>query len=336
IIPLIIKKQYHQLNTRITGSLLTIHNLQFQGHCSWHHLNAIGFDPTPDMNMNDPRDNHRYNLLKSGILYADDFTTVSPTYAKEIQTHDHGWWLQDIIKEHSYKLSGILNGIDVDLWNPSTDTALERNYSAQAPIIEVMQAKHHNKRHLQQQVGLPHSNRPLIISITRLASQKAPHLILQAMKKAISFDMQYLLIGGITSEPFTHLFDEVKHHPNIHIEYGFNDELARLSYAGADAIMIPSYFEPCGLTQLIGMRYGTIPIVRRTGGLNDTVIDNETGFIFNDPNEFAIDYIMTRVDACFGKTPEHWQKMMYRGMHIDVSWEKPAREYLELYQKIAH
>ncbi|MDN3504866.1 MAG: glycogen/starch synthase [Rhabdochlamydiaceae bacterium] len=329
IIPQLLKTHFPNL---ARGSLLTIHNLEFQGICTKKDLAQIDILPTKE--MADIEQPLKFNMLKSGIQLCSKLTTVSNSYANEIQTSQYGWWLQDVIKENNYKLHGIVNGLDSLYWNPLVDKYLHTPFSPHMPTSELLQAKHHNKRALQKQLGFPISHKPLIISVTRLTSQKGPDLILHAMKLAKKLDYQFVLLGSESTPKMKMMFDKLEKQDNIFIDYTYNEPLAHLCFGSADAILIPSIFEPCGLTQLIAMRYGTIPIARKTGGLQDTISDLETGFLFNDPDEAAIDWVMHRAMNYFSNYPESWEKIARNGLKIDSSWKLPAQQYTALYQEI--
>ena len=331
----------HAHYPKIKAAILTIHNLEFQGRCTEGDLRKAGIKPVAGMRLEDPRDKSLVNLLSSGIIYADKITTVSKSYAEEILTPEYGWWLEGVLFENRHKLIGITNGIDQEHWNPMTDPCLHTNFSSTLHMADILEAKHHNKRALQKRCNLPLSHAPLLISVTRLTPQKSPYLILCAIEKAIELKMQYALVASGASSQEQKMFDRVKSIEGVHIEFGFNEELSRLSFGGADAIVIPSDFEPCGLTQLIAMRYGTIPIVRRTGGLKDTIEDIEysakaptyrNGFTFNEKDKGSIDWVLNRVHDTITNHPAKWQELAIHCLKMDFSWDASAQEYLQIYK----
>lgn len=327
----------------IKGTVLTIHNLEFQGRCHFDDLRKVGIESKKEMRLEDPKDPTKANLLSSALFHADKITTVSQTYAKEILTHEHGWWLEGVLYANQHKLTGIINGIDFDYWNPLKDSKLHANFSSSSSHAEILEARHHNKRHLQKQTGLPLSHAPLLISITRLTPQKNPYLIVCAMEQALKLGMQYFLLGSLADEETKKMFDHLKGQKGVYMEFNFNPDLAHLAYGGADAIIIPSNFEPCGLTQLIAMRYGTIPVVRATGGLKDTVEDIEysklppkyrNGFTFNEKDRGSIDWVLNRVHHTFTNEPKKWEELMMHCLKLNFSWDTSASEYEKLYQTI--
>lgn len=335
IIPFLLQSNFPEHRAFIKGTVLTIHNLQYQGGCHRSYLEAVGIKlSSQDTNLHDIRDPKKYNLMRAGIAYSDQLTTVSPTYAKEIQTPAFSWWLEKDLSYYQAKLTGILNGVDPDIWNPLKDQYLSRNFSLQDTITDILQAKHSNKRYLQKKLSLPLSHAPLFTSITRLASQKAPHLILAGIQSALQRGAQYILIGNGNDETVNRSFKEVASHPNCFIYLGYDEELAHLAYGACDALFIPSLFEPCGLTQLIAMRYGTLPIARRVGGLKDTVFDNTNGFCFEEPKKDVVDALFDRVINQFLNEPIKWERMMKNALHLDSTWDLSADRYIEIYDKL--
>lgn len=322
--------------------ILTIHNILHQGRALPQHLVRFGIELTPD--LEDPAESRLINLLKSGLLCADHIVTVSPTYAREITTHAFGYHLNSVLAAHPEKLSGILNGIDLNYWNPKSDPALVMHYSPSDAVTAIIKAKEKNKAHLQHILHLPISSAPLVGCITRLDTQKGPHLIAHAIATILEKGGQCVLLGQVADpnihKEFLLLKERYAKNPSFHFHDRFNETLARIIYAAADFIIIPSLFEPCGLTQMIAMRYATIPIVRTTGGLADTVhdIDNtavpsekKVGICFHDMNQEQLDHALDRAFHLY-QDKIALQKTLKNIARQDFSWKESAKKYLKLYQ----
>ena len=350
LVPVLYRDMYTHLGFHVSGVVMTMHNMQHQGKCLPHHLNRIGLKGgnylSPDK-MQDPDSPSDVNLLKGAIVYADKITTVSPTYEKEILTGNGAFGLHLVLQEHRKKLKGILNGIDVAYWDPAKDSHLRKTYGQNENISTVIAGKKENKKQLRAQLGLEESDAPLVATIARLVPQKSPELIKQALFLTLEKQGQFILLGNspipaIHSE-FDALQADLKKNKNATIQMDKDEALAHQIYASADMFIIPSQFEPCGLTQLISLRYGTVPIARMTGGLCDTVFDIDTsnrpkkkrnGFTFDHSDFAAMSAAMTRALECYKKQPEKWQSLMIQGMRQDVSWKLPAQEYLAVYQEL--
>ncbi|XP_028548613.1 probable starch synthase 4, chloroplastic/amyloplastic isoform X3 [Dendrobium catenatum] len=324
----------------------TCHNFEYQGTAHFSELSSCGLDiqrlNRPDR-MQDNSAPDRINPLKGAIVFSNIVTTVSPTYAQEVCTPEGGRGLHGTLRLHSKKFVGVLNGIDTDSWNPSTDIILPVQYSA-----DDLQGKAENKRALRTQLELSAADafQPLVCCITRLVPQKGVHLIRHAIYQTVELGGQFVLLG---SSPVAHIqrdFEGIashfKNHPHVRLLLKYDDALSHMIYAASDMFIIPSLFEPCGLTQMIAMRYGSVPIVRRTGGLNDSVfdVDDDTipvqyrnGFTFLSPNEQDLNNVMERAFKYYQKSPENWQKLVQRIMRLDFSWESSAQQYEELYEK---
>lgn len=346
--PVLLYEMYAALGLAHTRACFTIHNLKHQGTTGPHLLQACGLHrPEYFLHYDRMRDNFSpgaVNLMKGGIVYSNAVTTVSPRYADEIlsdaggQSHGLGHTLQI----HRDKIEGILNGVDYDLWNPTLDPHLPAPFNEEYP-----ENKRESRRALQMRLGLKESPDPIVISIGRLDPQKGPHLIRHALFHTLAQGGQFVLLGSAT-EPGLHaefgrLAAEFADHPDARIVLQYNEDLAHLMYAGADLIVVPSLFEPCGLTQLIALKYGTLPVVRKTGGLADTVFDADfstvaperrNGFVFNDYDEPGIESALGRAIACFRETPDRFHALMDSGMRCDYSWNQPGRRYLEVYERI--
>jgi starch synthase len=293
--------------------------------------------------MQDPLSPSNINLLKGGIEYSDFVTTVSPTYEKEIKTVEGGCGLHLLLAKHSNKLKGILNGIDFEYWNPATDPLLLNKYD----LKTAQKGKAANKAELRKKFGLKESKGPLVCAISRLVPQKGPELMVYGLKKTVEKEGQFVLLGtpatpemGIQFQALQKEFSKNKS-TVIHLEY--DESLAHLTYAASDMILIPSIFEPCGLSQMIGLRYGCVPLVRYTGGLADSVFDVETskkpenernGFVFDFPDSTGIDWALDR-SLKYYKDTAKWAKIVEQGMQCDYSWSRSADEYLQIYNQLS-
>lgn len=347
VIPLLLKTIYTDLGFSYGASVMTIHNLEHQGKCHPRYLTRIGLrgeDYRTLGRLQDPVDPSLLNLLKGGIVYADKVTTVSPNYLKEIKTSEYGFHLDPIIQKHQNKIEGILNGIEIETWSPAKDPNLISNYPADPKQIDLIcKLKRENREELCRKLQKKNFSGPLFVCISRIAKQKGPNLIIKAILSVLEKGGSFILLG---SSPDTHLIKQFEllqnhfhSHPNVYISLEFNEALAHLVFASADAILIPSLYEPCGLTQMIAMRYGTVPIARKTGGLADTISDvddpsiaqsKKTGFLFETPTEASMDEVINRAFACYNNPPL-WRTLIQNGLSTDFSWTKSAIEYQKVY-----
>lgn len=335
------------------GIVLTIHSMEHQGKCQPFNLSRAGLrgesylDPEK---MQDPHSPALVNLLKGGIVYADHVTTVSPTYEKEIQTVGGSFGLSETLIQYSKKLKGILNGIDEDFWNPEKDPHLVKHYKThgvktQEELDKVLQAKQENKRQLRMHLNLKNDDKPIVACVTRLVSQKAPHLLKHALVRTLEKEGQFVLLGSATSAAMLQEFEQFKQ--KLHesdparILLDRDEALSHLIFAAADLFIIPSLFEPCGLTQLIALRYGTIPIARTTGGLADTVFDIDTakeplekrnGFTFEFADIAGVNWALDRAIECYKSDADKWRALLLQGMAMDFSWQTAVQSYLEIYR----
>ncbi|HSX04432.1 MAG TPA: glycogen synthase [Rhabdochlamydiaceae bacterium] len=346
LVPILYKDIYKDLGMKIGKIVFTIHNLEYQGRCSIFNLTKIGFKQQRYfLEMQDPVFPGVINLLKGAIKYADALTTVSPTYEREIKTQEGGGALHSVILENEQKLKGILNGIDVEYWNPESDCFLKAHFSANDPVTKITAAKQENRAHLRKQLKLQESKGPLVISISRLVPQKSPELIKYALIETLQKEAQFVLLGSTNikeiAQDFQNLKNQFASNHNSAIFLDYNEPFSHLLYAAADMIIIPSVFEPCGLTQMIAMRYGTIPLARRTGGLADTVFDIDTskepddrrnGFTFDYLDTKGVDWVLDRALKYYQTDSKKWQRLIQNAMHTDHSWNKYAAEYLKIYQ----
>ena len=320
-------------------SILTIHNLRFQGICGIDHLKY--WTNLPDELFNYSVfliSQNEANMFKGGLAYADRITTVSETYAEEIQTDFYGEGLNSHLWYHREKLRGIVNGIDVDQWNSGTDSLLAATYGPE----NALDGKRENKLELQRRLGLTEDGGKLVLGlISRLTDQKGLDLVNAVFEQMLDENTQFVLLG--TGDPRyegTFRYYEGIHKGQVSSCILYDERLSHLIYAGADALLVPSLFEPCGLTQLIAMRYGTLPIVRETGGLKDTVApyQEETsegnGFTFGAYRADLLLETVQKAREVYLEHPDRWNAMVLRDMERDVSWNHSANLYQELYEEL--
>ena len=339
LVPLYKRTKFWDTPVGAAKTVLTIHNLRFQGICSiphlkyWSGLRDDLFD-YPVLKRNEDE----ANMFKGGLAFADRITTVSETYAQEIQTPAFGEGLDSHLRYHSPRLSGIVNGIDVEQWDPSADGLLAAQYDSKNAV----ERKRINKDTLQKKLGLDQDGRKMVIGlISRLTDQKGLDLVDAIFPQLIDGNTQVVILG--TGDPryenaFRYFEGQYKGSVCSYISY--NETLAHLIYAGADAFLVPSLFEPCGLTQLIAMHYGTVPVVRETGGLKDTVQPfcrekNEgNGFTFDRYDAGLLLEAVNRAKTVYFTERDAWDAMVKRNMDKDVSWAGSAKKYLDLYDEV--
>ncbi|EAW34995.1 glycogen synthase [Lyngbya sp. PCC 8106] len=327
----------------------TIHNFKHQGIAGANVLWATGLNNEPYyFDYSRLRDNFNpfaLNFMKGGIIYSNFVTTVSPHHAWEAHQGDCGYGLGHTLHEHQHKFSGLLNGIDYNVWNPEIDHYIPFNYSP-----EDLDNKIKNKKALREKLWLRHVNQPIIAYIGRLDQQKGVHLVHHALYYALHRQAQFVLLGSATergiNDWFWHEKHYLDHNPDCHLEIGFNEELSHLIYAGADMIVVPSNYEPCGLTQMIGLRYGTVPIVRGVGGLLSTVFDRDydnhkpdkkrNGYVFYQTDNQALESAMDRAIGLWHDYPKEFRKLTLQGMEYDYSWNHPGKDYVSIYEHIRH
>ena len=321
-------------------TVFTVHNLAFQGLFAMHDWATLGL-ASRLMSPAGLEYHGQFSFMKAGLKFAHRVTTVSPTYAHEISTHEFGCGLDGVIRGRGTDVSGILNGIDTDIWNPATDAAIARRYDA-----ERMDGKRACRLALQAELGLQADDSALLLTIvSRLTSQKGLDLVLTALPALLRAGLQLAVQG--TGEPALEAAYRMAMQANpgrVHVHIGYDEARAHRLIAGADAIAVPSRFEPCGLTQLYGLRYGTLPIVRRVGGLADTVTDAGphsaggarqavTGFVFDAATAGAFERCVRRA-AAHKRDGPGWQAMVYSAMAQSLSWAGPAQQYLQLYRSL--
>ena len=320
------------------GTVTTIHNIAFQGRCNRKLVATLGLDP--EMFTPEGLEYHGdLSFLKGGLVYSDRITTVSPTYAREILTPEFGMGLEGVLRHRSDVLSGLLNGIDTEAWDPARDPALVQTYDAKS-----LTAKAKNRRAVAEKLGLKRSKGPLFCVISRLSEQKGLDALLDALPHLVSKGAQLALLGSGDKGLEAGYRAAVERFPGqVGAFIGYDEDFSHLLQGASDAILIPSRFEPCGLTQLYGLRYGTLPVVARTGGLADTVIDANpvgldakaaTGFVFHGVTEDAIKAVIDRVVEAFADK-RLWRNMQRAAMRQSVGWERSAKGYADLYRAIA-
>lgn len=338
MIPLLKKAHFdHIAAYQSMKTVFTIHNLLYQGVFPYEvHSDLLALE-SRYFTSEGVEYYGNLNFMKAGLVYSDHVTTVSPTYAEEIKTSHYGYGLDGLLRSIEGKLTGIVNGIDTDSYNPATDDQLAITYDMQQ-----LEKKVENKMALQKELGLPVKPEvPVIAMVTRLVESKGLDLVTRVLDELLYYDdVQFILLGTGEGE-FEHWFREAeKRHPlKMSAQIRFNEGLSRRFYAGSDMFLMPSSFEPCGISQLLALQYGSIPIVRETGGLNDTVqAYNEftgegTGFTFTNFNAHDMLYTIRRAESFYNQS-KHWKKIMNNAMSGDYSWEVSAREYLDIYEQI--
>ncbi|HUG92496.1 MAG TPA: glycogen synthase GlgA, partial [Planctomycetaceae bacterium] len=325
-----------------TVVIYTIHNLAFQGQF-WHwDMELTGLD-WKYFNWRQMEHYGHLNLMKSGIVFSDAVTAVSPTYAREIQTKEFGCGLETVLAAHQKKLTGILNGVDTGEWNPRTDAFIARHYSVDDICSGRPHGKSACKADLQRRVGLPeHEGALLVGMISRLTDQKGLDLLAVCGEDLLKHDLQLCFLGSGEAR-YEQLVGELaaRHPDRVAATIGFDEPLAHQIEAGADAFLMPSQYEPCGLNQMYSQMYGTVPIVRRVGGLADTVVDatpeniaagTATGFCFDKHEPSELVATVERAARTFADR-QSWKSLVTAGMRQDWSWDRSARQYVEVYEQ---
>lgn len=321
------------------GTVFTIHNLAYQGLFPAQTFHALHLPPAL-WSMHALEFHGQLSFIKGGLVFADMLSTVSPSYAQEIQTPAFGCGLAPLLRHRQDRLVGILNGADYDTWNPSTDPHLPNTYDR-----DHLSAKKANKRALQSEFGLPEAERvPLIGMVSRLAEQKGFDLLLEALPALMQRELQIVILGSGDSQIEHDLLAASRRHPDrIGIEIGYDESLSHRIEGGADMFLMPSRYEPCGLNQIYSLRYGTIPIVHRTGGLADTVVDlthdsrashKATGFVFDQATASALCAAVFRAVDAYHEI-DLWNELVTTAMQQEFSWDVSARRYSDLY-RLAH
>jgi len=319
-----------------TKTVISIHNIGYQGRFSPISIEKAGLSLEQFYPEGPYELDNSFSFLKAGIWYADVITTVSPTYAKEIQTKEYGSGLQGVLQIKRNKLFGILNGIDTDEWNPRTDKYIPVNYSKKN-----IEEKTKLKKYLAKEAGFKYKEDvPVIGIVTRLTGQKGLDLIMPIFHELMQLPIQMVVLGSGEEKYEEFIEHAAQAYTDKFVEYiGYNNELSHLITAGADMFLMPSLYEPCGLNQMYSLKYGTVPIVRKTGGLADTVQDYHehdeegNGFSFELATPNALFETIKRALKVY-KDEDDWQKIMLRGMSEDFSWEKSAKEYYKVYETL--
>lgn len=316
-------------------SVFTVHNLAYQGLFDAGDFSMLGLAGR-FMASSGLEFHGQLSCMKAGLVYADRVTTVSPTYAREIALEEFGCGLEGLVRSRGTDVRGILNGVDGAVWDPRTDRAIAANYAPDA-----LDAKARCKAALQIALGLPEdTHAPLFVAVSRLTSQKGLDLVLSALPELMAHGAQLAVQGSGDAALERALLAAAAHYPRrVAVRLGYDEAFAHQMVAGSDAMLVPSRFEPCGLTQLYALRYGSVPVVRRVGGLADTVIDldqgeTSTGVVFDDATGPAMADAITRAVAVY-RDPVAWRQLMVRGMQQDFSWRPPALRYMALYQELA-
>lgn len=346
LVPVFLYEFYQPLGMTHPRVCLTIHNFAHQGVTGVEILHATGLHrPERFFNQDRMADNTHpkaLNLLKAGIVYSNFITTVSPRYAFETKDQGQGFGLEPTLHIHQMKYGGVVNGIDYDIWNPEVDRQIPVRYS-----VESIDGKYDNKRALRHRLMLADNEKPIVAFIGRLDPQKGLDLVRHAIFYTLERGAQFVLLGSSPDDRINGDFWGLKRmlndSPDCHLEIGFDEDLSHLIYAGADMMLVPSRFEPCGLTQLIALRYGTVPVVREVGGLADTVFDKDyshrplherNGYVFRDFDNAGLESALGRAIACYRNHPEHFRELMKNGMRSDYSWNTPGQDYLNIYDYI--
>lgn len=346
LVPVLLSDMYKHYGMTHPRVCYTLHNLMHQGVEGEHILREVGLNPANHyFHIDRLQDNFNpfaLNLMKAGIVYSHFVTTVSPKYAWEIRHSDQNYGLGHTLHIHGDKVGGILNGVDYEPWNPVIDRFIPQQYDR-----DTLDHKYANKQALRHRFFLREDYKPIIAAIGRLDHQKGVDLIKHAIFYALEHGAQFVLLGSSPDPDLNSYFWNLKHYlndnPDCHLEIGFNEELSHLIYAGADMIVIPSLFEPCGLTQMIAMKYGTVPIVRSVGGLANTVFDADhsdrpyherNGYVFHDFSYPGLESAMHRAISMWYTHPQHFRELMVNAMTYDFSWNHPGQNYLNIYNHI--
>ncbi len=344
LVPVLLFEIYNRLGMENQRVVYTIHNFKHQGVTGESVLWASGLC-RPEYYLHHDRllddiNQGAVNLMKGGIVYANHVTTVSPHHAWEARYTDQGYGLGQTLATHHYKFTGVLNGLDYDVWNPEIDRFVPHHYD-----VWRLEAKYENKDALRDQFWLRKDFKPLIGYVGRLDAQKGVHLIQHALFYCLEHGAQFILLGAGGESGINDHFYHLKHHLNenqdCHLEIGFNEQLAHQIYAGCDMMIVPSLFEPCGLTQMIAMRYGSVPVVRAVGGLVDTVFDRDNsdkppeernGYLFHDADFQGLESALSRAIGLWQDYPKEFRRLMTNGMANDLSWAQSGQHYIDIYE----
>ena len=340
LIPLLLKDNYSwdKLFNK-TASVFTIHNIAYQGNFPKETYGKAEIDPKHFDSPGAIEQHGRVNFMKAGISFSDIITTVSEKYADELLSPEFSFGMETVLNYRKDDFYGILNGIDETIWNPEIDIFIPQKYSAKS-----IRLKEKNKIELVKMLSLPYNeNVPVVGIVSRLASQKGIDLFLDSINYLLSFEMQWIVLGSGEYEYEQKLKEVARNNPNkFNVILGYSNEISHLITAGSDMFLMPSQFEPCGLTQMYSLKYGTVPIVRNTGGLADTVFDwdeqtfngenNGNGFSFNDYNGYALTNAVERA-ANYFQNKKIWEQIIQNGMKTSFAWEVSAKKYISIYEK---
>lgn len=343
LIPVLLYEIYARMGMERQRVCYTIHNFKHQGITGESILWATGLGRPEHYfhydRMLDNFNNTAINLMKGGIVYSNHITTVSPHHSWEARYTDQGYGLGQTLAIHHYKFSGVLNGLDYDIWNPETDRFIPSHYT-----VWNVDGKYPNKDALRERLWLRKEFKPLVAYVGRLDAQKGVHLIQHAMFYALEHNAQFILLGAGGDSGINNHFWHLKHYLNdnadCHMEIGFNEQLAHQIYAGADIVVVPSLFEPCGLAQMIAMRYGAVPVVRAVGGLVDTVFDRDfsdklpeerNGYVFREADFAGLESALSRAIGLWYDYPKEFRRLITNGMASDYSWARSGEHYLGIY-----
>lgn len=337
LLPFLLKVQYNDEFYANIKTLFTVHNIKYQGLFHKRLLGDILGVGEEFYTADKLEFNGNVNSLKAGLVYSDMINTVSPSYAQEIQYPHYGEGLDGLLRARSNDLYGVLNGVDYETYNPETDSMIFENYSKESWIA----GKAANKAKLQKMLGLSVSPEvPIISMISRLVSQKGLDLVARVLNEVLELDLQMIVLGaGESSYEDMFKYAASQNPEKVSANIGYDDTLAHRIYAGSDMFLMPSLFEPCGLGQLFALRYGTIPIVRETGGLKDTVkalnefTDEGNGFSFTNYNAHDMLFTIKRALSFYSK-PDVWSRLVKKAICSDYSWDRSAEKYIEIYNKI--
>jgi starch synthase len=345
LVPVLLFEIYQKLGLTDVRVCYSLHNLGYQGVVGESILRQVGLNPARLMTadrLQDPANALAVNLMKGGIIFSNFVNTVSPRYAWEIQNTEQGMGMQGVLQIHDGKFGGVLNGIDEGVWNPATDRHIPEAFDS-----DRLSGKAANRRALRERLGLVEADKPIVAVVSRLDYQKGVHLLRFGIEYALANGCQVALLGAaldpLVAEQFRQLQDANAENPDCRLVLAYDEELSHLMYAGADMILIPSIYEPCGLTQMIAMKYGVVPIARRVGGLADTVYDanysdrafeERNGYLFDDLTETALAGAMDRAIDLWQHHPDYFRQLQINGMRVDRSWNRPARQYLDIYAHI--
>ncbi|MGD0106462.1 MAG: glycogen synthase [Rhodopila sp.] len=348
LLPVLLFDIYQQQGMHAQRVCFTMHNFRHQGQVGPELLWATGLGRPEhylhDDRLLDPFNRGTLNLAKAGIVYANYVTTVSERHRTEALTTEQNFGLGQTLWIHRDKFGGVLNGVDYEVWNPEIDPLIPRRYG-----VDSLDQKSDNKRALRERFFLRDGFKPIVAYVGRLDSQKGVDLLRHALFYTLANGGQFVLLGPSAdpaiSEEFWQLKRELNDDPDCHLELRFDAELPHLIYAGADLLVMPSRFEPCGLVQMIALRYGTVPVVRAVGGLADTVFDHDyptgasrrgNGYVFEHPDHTGVESALGRAIGLWYGDPAQFRELVASGMRCDHSWRRPGQNYLNIYHHIRH